>query len=77
MSMNNYQIKIKGMHCSGCKNLISLNLQEQGFEEIEVNLETNIGSFKSNESLAQTKILAENAILELGEKYTLEEIKQI
>ena len=73
--MNTYQIKIKGMHCSGCTNLIAMNLEEQGLEEISVSLENNIGSFKSIKNINEVKELAEKAIAEAGH-YALENIEQ-
>lgn len=74
--MNTYEIKIKGMHCSGCKNLISLNLEEKGFLDISVNLENNTGKFSSDKSFEETQRIAQKAIKESGH-YSLELIQLI
>ncbi len=40
-----YQINISGMHCSGCKNLITMSLEDIGLEEVVVDPEKNIATF--------------------------------
>jgi copper chaperone CopZ len=44
---NNYSIDIKGIHCSGCVNLIKMTLEEQGFTNVIVEQERNIAQFES------------------------------
>lgn len=40
-----YQINISGMHCSGCKNLITMSLEDIGLEEVAVDSEENVATF--------------------------------
>lgn len=40
-----YQINISGMHCSGCKNLITMSLEDIGLEEVAVDSEKNVATF--------------------------------
>ncbi len=40
-----YQIDISGMHCSGCKNLITMSLEDIGLEEVAVDSEKNVATF--------------------------------
>ena len=42
-----YQIDISGMHCSGCKNLITMSLEDIGFEDVLVDSEKNTAQFIS------------------------------
>jgi copper chaperone CopZ len=46
-----YQIDISGMHCSGCKNLISMSLEDIGFEDVLVDSEKNIAQFISSKNI--------------------------
>jgi copper chaperone CopZ len=34
--MTTYKIKIKGIHCPGCKSLISMSLEDEGFINVDV-----------------------------------------
>jgi len=43
-----YQIDIEGMHCTGCSNLIKLNLEDVGFKDTVVDIKTNTAEFRSS-----------------------------
>ena len=43
-----YQIKLNGMHCQGCGNLIKLTLEDEGFKEVTVSLEKETGDFETD-----------------------------
>jgi len=51
----NYKIDIIGMHCSGCENLIKMSLEEAGFKDIEVFMNTNSAAFSTNQDLSLIK----------------------
>jgi copper chaperone CopZ len=34
--MTSYKIKIKGIHCQGCKGLIAMSLEDEGFTNVDV-----------------------------------------
>ncbi len=74
--MKQYQIQIKGMHCKACSTLISMNLEDEGFESTTVNLETKIGTFQSDKVFEEVKELSEKAVSEAGE-YLIEQIKEV
>lgn len=38
-------ISITGMHCVGCKNLIAMCLEDLGYSNIDVNIQTNSATF--------------------------------
>ena len=42
-----YKIRIDGMHCQGCGNLIKMTLEDEGFEKVTVSVEKETGSFVS------------------------------
>jgi copper chaperone CopZ len=46
--MSKYTIQITGMHCSGCKTLIAMSLEDVGFEEIRVDEKTGSAEFVSS-----------------------------
>ena len=43
-----YQIEIKGMHCTGCSNLIKMTLEDEGLSSANVDIKTNSATFESN-----------------------------
>jgi hypothetical protein len=73
--LNTYEITIKGIHCSGCVNLIGMTLEEQGLIDPTVDLKSNTGIFKSDKSIDEVTKLTNNALEEAGE-YSLIQIKQ-
>jgi len=46
-----YQIDISGMHCSGCKNLITISLEDIGFKDVVVDSEKNTAQFISSKKI--------------------------
>jgi copper chaperone CopZ len=55
MKDNKYEIKIEGMHCTGCTNLISMELEDINFNDINVDLDNNKATFTSTENLENIK----------------------
>lgn len=47
-----YSISLQGMHCSGCKNLITLSFEDEGFAKIHVDEQAQSASFDSNEDVS-------------------------
>lgn len=57
------KIKMEGMHCSKCANLVQSALEKiDGVEQVEVSLEENVSKIKSNKKLdeKQLKEIIEN-----------------
>jgi len=52
-----YVIEIKGMHCTGCSNLIKMALEDEGLSDVEVDIKTNTAVFTS--SLAEESEIKE------------------
>lgn len=46
-----YQIDISGMHCPGCKNLITMSLEDIGFKDVLVDSEKNTAQFISSKNI--------------------------
>jgi copper chaperone CopZ len=46
-----YQIQVKGMHCHGCKNLITMSLEELGYKEVSLNYENGQATFAATEPI--------------------------
>lgn len=61
-----YKIEIKGMHCSGCQNLIAMSLEDAGFSDVQVDQEKNIGDFSSDKSESEVKETLDKAFAELA-----------
>lgn len=55
--MNNYEIKIEGMHCTGCSNLISMELEDAQLENVTVDLENKKATFTSNGDIEDIKVV--------------------
>jgi copper chaperone CopZ len=53
-----YRIKINGMHCQGCSNLIKMTLEDEGLKEVHVDIATGTGSFETPVK-DQTQVTAE------------------
>jgi copper chaperone CopZ len=43
-----YQIEISGMHCAGCSNLIKMALEDEGLDNSNVDINTNLATFESS-----------------------------
>jgi copper chaperone CopZ len=43
-----YKIEIKGMHCSGCSNLIKMTLEDGGLANVKVDVSTGSATFESD-----------------------------
>ncbi len=50
-----YQIDISGMHCSGCKNLITMSLEDIGLEEVVVDSEKNVAIFVTSKNTEEVE----------------------
>ncbi len=50
-----YQIDISGMHCSGCKNLITMSLEDIGLEEVSVDSEKNVATFVTSKNTEEVE----------------------
>lgn len=42
-----YQIEVKGMHCQGCKNLITMSLEEEELKVVSLDFKTGVTIFES------------------------------
>ena len=43
-----YQIEIKGMHCTGCSNLIKMTLEDEELANVNVDINTSSATFESS-----------------------------
>lgn len=51
------KIKMEGMHCSKCANLVQTSLEKiEGVEQVEVSLEENVAKIKSNKKLDEKQL---------------------
>lgn len=63
------------MHCSGCKNLISMMLEEIGYQNILVDEHTGIATFTTTDEKDQIEATIKTALLEF-DQYSLQKIEQ-
>jgi copper chaperone CopZ len=62
-----YQITISGMHCSGCKNLITMSLEDAGLTDVFVDPDKSLALFKSVLSKEEIENLLKSVFTELKE----------
>jgi copper chaperone CopZ len=74
--MNNYKLKIQGMHCSGCRNLITMSLEDEGLVDVNVDLELNEASFQTAKSETEVKEIVDKVFSELKDYKYLELTKE-
>ena len=43
-----YSVHITGMHCNGCKTLLTMLFEESGLSNVEINESAGIASFESS-----------------------------
>lgn len=55
-----YFFNISGMHCSGCKNLITFCLQDLGFVNVSVNAESNSVTFNTDKEIGNIRTELDN-----------------
>ncbi|MEI6222704.1 MAG: heavy-metal-associated domain-containing protein [bacterium] len=72
----NYSIKITGMHCSGCKNLIQMSLEDEQLQAVVVDNEKDFATFKTDDSEDAVKSTLNKVFTELG-KYSYTDLKAI
>lgn len=64
------------MHCSGCKNLIALSLEESNFQEISVDLQKGTASFSAHKNLIEVEDILRDVFKGLKD-YKYSELKEI
>lgn len=75
--MKKYLIKINGIHCSGCVNLIAMLLDEKNFRNVFVDIQNNTGTFETDKPEEEIKKLLDEVFEEAGEKYTYTELEEV
>ncbi len=60
-----FSITIKGMHCSGCKNLITLSLEEAALTNIVVDERDSTAQFVSGHEMADLPEILDTVFAEL------------
>jgi copper chaperone CopZ len=69
-------MNVEGMHCQGCKNLITMSLEDEGLKVISLDFETGVTIFESEiEQMALKKVL-ENVFSQF-ESYSYSNLTQI
>lgn len=71
-----YKIIIQGMHCNGCKSLLTMLLEERGFTDVLIDIDENSGRFVSNEDETKIKELLDAAFKE-SENYSYKELSVV
>lgn len=71
-----YQVDIQGMHCQGCVGLITMSLEDVGFEEVIVNLAEAQSSFSSTKAKDDVVKLLQEAFKDI-EKYTYSNVQTV
>ncbi len=73
--MNKYTIAIKGMHCTGCRSLITMSLEDENFENIIVDENKGFASFDSSDDIEAVRGKLDKAFAELG-KYSYTNLEE-
>jgi len=75
-NMEKYELKINGMHCNACKILVTEELEENGFQNIEVNLNEGLVVFSDTDGLIEVENKVKNVFIGL-DQYKVVDIKLI
>jgi copper chaperone CopZ len=73
--MKSYGIKINGMHCSGCKSLITMSLEDEGFQNVQVDEKDGHAVFDSEKDTDETAEIVEKVFKELTD-YSYSNLEQ-
>ena len=67
-----YKIEIKGMHCTGCSNLIKMTLEDKGLANANVDVNTSSATFESSlNETSKVKVILDKVFADLpGYSYT-------
>lgn len=60
-------ITISGMHCSGCKNLIAMSLEDEGMKDVQVDEKAGRATFSSDKDDAALRATLDRMFSELKE----------
>jgi hypothetical protein len=74
--MAKYQITLEGMECKACAELISMELEDNQFSNININLDKNIAEFESNMDENEVKLFLSKIFREL-DKYSYSDLKTL
>jgi copper chaperone CopZ len=70
-----YTIQIKGMHCTGCKNLITMSLEDEGMTEVFVDWQGGFAEF--NTKLPEKDLIVKlNAFFNDLKEYSYSDLKR-
>ncbi|MBI4090492.1 MAG: heavy-metal-associated domain-containing protein [Candidatus Komeilibacteria bacterium] len=58
-------ISISGMHCSGCKNLITMSLEDEGMKNVQVDEKAGRATFISDKENDALRALLDRVFSEL------------
>ena len=75
-NMNKYKIIISGMHCVACRTLISIDLEDAGFKNIEVNLAEGFGIFESEKEKLELDLELKE-LFKQYDQYKLNKLEQL
>lgn len=64
---NNITISISGMHCTGCKNLITMSLEDEGMKNVQVDEKAGRATFSSGKDDAALHATLDRVFSELKE----------
>jgi hypothetical protein len=67
-----YKIEITGMHCTGCSSLIKMTLEDEEFDNVNVDINTNSATFESSlNEVSKVKAVLDQVFADLpGYSYT-------
>ncbi|MEK7584161.1 MAG: heavy-metal-associated domain-containing protein [Patescibacteria group bacterium] len=63
----NISIGISGMHCTGCKNLITMSLEDEGMTNVHVDEKAGRATFVSDKDDAALRVTLDRVFSELKE----------
>ena len=63
----NISIAISGMHCSSCKNLITMSLEDEGMKNAQVDEKTGRATFTSDKDIVVIRTTLDTIFKELAD----------
>ena len=61
----NYLLTIRGMHCSGCKNLITMSLEDEGMASVQVDEKAGNAMFSTAQGLDAVREIVDRIFKDL------------
>ncbi|PJA13869.1 hypothetical protein COX64_02670 [Candidatus Dojkabacteria bacterium CG_4_10_14_0_2_um_filter_Dojkabacteria_WS6_41_15] len=71
-----YQMKVTGMHCQGCSNLIKMSLEDANIITVLIDVKTGTAQFESDQDKPHVEKILSDVFTDLG-TYRFSNVEQL